>query len=102
MSSQNYLTLLLAAFAVNYAVRALPALFFSNLRLTPYFRRLLDLIPYTAITALVFPGIFYCVADHAYAAYAGTAVAVFCAFFKAPASVTVIVTVIAVYLLIVL
>ena len=59
MDSSIYVYVIIIAFAVTYPFRSVPALFVSKLNLSPYFQRLLDIIPYTAITALVFPGIFY-------------------------------------------
>jgi branched-subunit amino acid transport protein len=97
----NYLLVILIAFLVTYPVRALPAVYFSKLKLNAFFQRFLDLIPYTAITALVFPGIFMCIDNNAYVAYAGTGIAILCSLFKAPLSVTVVATVIAVYLLLI-
>ena len=95
----NYLLIILIAFLVTYPVRSVPALFFSKLKLNDFFQRFLDIIPFTAITALVFPGIFFCIENNDYVAYAGTTIAILCALFKAPLSITVVVTVIAVYLL---
>lgn len=43
---------------VTYLPRALPALFMDRLSIGPQMRRFLGLIPYTAMTALVFPAVF--------------------------------------------
>ena len=76
-------------------------LFISKLNLSGYWQRFLDLVPYTALTALVFPGIFYCVENNQYAAYIGTAVAIIAALARASLSVVVLVSVAAVYVAIV-
>ena len=99
--SNNHLLIILVAFLVTYPVRAIPALFLSKMKLSPYFQRFLDLVPFTAITALVFPGVFYCIENNDYAAYFGTAIAILCALLKAPLSLNVVFTVVAVYLILI-
>ncbi|HAR79595.1 MAG TPA: branched-chain amino acid transporter [Succinivibrionaceae bacterium] len=87
---------------VTYFLKMVPSVFVSKLRITGFWQRFFDLIPYTALTALVFPGIFYCLGnENLYVAYAGSAVAVACSFVKLPAAAVVIIAVIAVYLLLV-
>lgn len=96
-SSELYLWMLLLVMAViNYLLRVLPATVFSKVKFGRYMRRVLNLIPYTALTALVFPGIFFSVGDHTYIAMAGTLVAVITAILRFPLSVSVIITVMAV------
>lgn len=95
-----FYALILSVSLVNYVLRMVPAVFISKIRFGAYLQCLLDLIPYTAMTALVFPGIFYCVEGHMAAAFVGTVTAVLCAVLKAPLSVTVIAAVIAVLLLV--
>ncbi|MGI6151132.1 MAG: AzlD domain-containing protein [Christensenellales bacterium] len=41
-----------------YVTRALPAVFWEKFQLTPRVEKFLKLIPYTAMSALVFPGVF--------------------------------------------
>ncbi len=102
MDSNNYLTMIMVGFLVTYPLRLVPALFFSKLKLNAFFQRFLDIIPYTAITALVFPGIFYCIEGNDYVAYAGAAIAIISALLKASLSVTIVCTVIVVYLLLII
>jgi len=51
------LPLILAMGAVTYASRALPAFLIGKFNFPPRAERFLRLIPYTAMTALIFPGI---------------------------------------------
>ena len=97
MDSSIYVYVIIIAFAVTYPFRSVPALFVSKLNLSPYFQRLLDIIPYTAITALVFPGIFYCVENSQYAGYIGAFFAIIAALCKMSLSVVVLIAVISVY-----
>ena len=53
----NILLLTLAMGAVTYGSRALPAFLIDKLRFSPRAEQFLRLIPYTAMTALIFPGI---------------------------------------------
>lgn len=101
MDSSIYVYVIIIAFAVTYPFRSIPALFVSKLNVSPYFQRLLDIIPYTAITALVFPGIFYCIQNHQYICYLGTAVAILASLLRLSLSLIVLITVLVVYLAIV-
>lgn len=96
--SNYYLYIVILSFVATYPVRAIPALFISKLKLSPYWQKVWDLVPYTALTALVFPGIFYCIKENEYAATIGTVVAVLSAIFKMPLSVTVLLSVAATYI----
>lgn len=51
------LPLILAMGAVTYASRALPAFLIDKFNFPPRAEQFLKLIPYTAMTALIFPGI---------------------------------------------
>lgn len=89
MEERSYLLIIISMCLVSYLPRLVPALFISKIRLSPYMRRFLDLIPFCALTALVFPGIFYSVPGHMQAAAAGTAAALLGALFKLPMPLTV-------------
>ena len=97
MSDNYYLYIVLLSFVATYPIRSIPALFISKLNLSPYWKKVLDLVPYVALTALVFPGVFDCVENHTHAAYIGTFVAIVAAFARASLSVVVLVAVASVY-----
>lgn len=103
MDSELYFYLVPLVMAlVSYPLRFLPATVISKVRFGRYMRRVLYLIPYTALTALVFPGIFYSVGEHYYAAAAGTLCALVTSYFRLPLSVTVVVSVALVFALLVI
>ena len=53
----DILLLILAMGAVTYSSRALPAFLINKMNFSPRAEQFLRLIPYTAMTALIFPGI---------------------------------------------
>ena len=102
MDSSYYIFIIAITFAVCYLIRVIPALFFSKLRMSRYWQRVLDLVPYVALTALVFPGIFFCVENSQFAGYIGTAAAIIASIFSLSLSVVVMIAVGAVYLVLIL
>lgn len=97
MDNRYYIYIVLLSFLMTYPIRSIPALFISKLNLTPYWQRFLDLVPYTALTALVFPGVFYCIENNQYAAYIGTGIAIIAASARMSLSVVVLVAVAGAY-----
>ena len=57
MNGREIYSMILGMALVTYLPRALPALFMDRLSIGPRMRRFLGLIPYTAMTALVFPAV---------------------------------------------
>lgn len=53
----NILLLIFAMGAVTYGSRALPGFLINKMNFSPRAEQFLRLIPYTAMTALIFPGI---------------------------------------------
>lgn len=53
----NLLLLVIGMGAVTYIPRMLPMVLLQNIQLPPFWRRFLSYIPYSAIGALIFPGI---------------------------------------------
>ena len=58
MSTTKVLILLFGMMAVTYIPRALPAVFIEKMRFRAKMEKFLKLIPYTAMAALIFPGVF--------------------------------------------
>ena len=52
------LLLILGMTAVTYIPRAIPAVLIDKLKVGEKFEKFLRLIPYTAMAALIFPGVF--------------------------------------------
>ena len=58
MIRMEVLLIILGMTAVTYIPRALPAVILDKLKFRAKVEKFLKLIPYTAMTALIFPGIF--------------------------------------------
>ena len=58
MIRTEILWLVLGMTAVTYLPRALPSVLVDKLRFSPKVEKFLNLIPYTAMSALIFPGVF--------------------------------------------
>lgn len=69
---------------VTYLPRAIPAVLVDKLRFGPKVEKFLKLIPYTAMTALIFPGILSIDTAHPVIGIAGGAAAGALAFRKCP------------------
>ncbi len=103
MDREVYLYAMVAVMAlVTYPLRMLPATVFSKARFGRYMRRVLYIMPYTALTALVFPGVFSSVGVHTGAAVAGTGAALVLSLLRMPLSLTVAASVVAVYIALVI
>ena len=48
METQPYLLIILGMCVVSFLPRVIPALFISKVKFSPFLKRFLDLIPYTA------------------------------------------------------
>lgn len=97
----NVMLLIILMAAVTYIPRALPAFIVEKVRLGKKTEKFLKLIPYTAMAALVFPGILSAVGGE-YAMYFGLiggAVAAVLAYFKCPVILSVVASVVSVYVL---
>lgn len=86
----NILILILGMTLVTYIPRALPAIFIGKIKFSPKFEKFLKLIPYTAMSALIFPGVFIVDESRLYIGIAGAAVAGILAWFRKPIIVCVL------------
>ena len=84
MDGTKIFLLLLGMTAVTYIPRAIPALFVDKLHFSPKMEQFLKLIPYTAMTALIFPGVFTVDTANPAIGIAGGAAAVILAYKKCP------------------
>ena len=98
MSNRTALLLFLGMTAVTYVPRALPVLLLGRVRLGPRAEKFLKLIPYTAMSALVFPGVFGMDAARPWIGLPGVAVAAVLAWRRCPAVLCVLAGVAAVFL----
>lgn len=82
--------ILLGMTLVTYLPRALPAVLLERLRFGPRFARFLKLIPYTAMAALIFPGILTVDASRPWIGLIGAAAAALPAWFRRPVMLSVL------------
>ena len=78
----NVLLLILFMMIVTYVPRMVPSLVCDKLRFGKKFKKFLELIPYAAMTALVFPGIISVDPDRWYIGIVGAAVAILLSLIK--------------------
>ncbi len=86
----DILLLILGMALVTYIPRALPAVFIEKMNFGPRFEKFLKLIPYTAMAALIFPGVFTVDTAHPAVGIVGAFVAGILAWRKMPVIVCVI------------
>ena len=84
MDKANVFLLILGMALVTYIPRALPALLGGKIKLSQKAEKFLRLIPSTAMSALIFPGVFTVDADRPLIGIAGGAVAGILAWLKCP------------------
>lgn len=77
----NWLLLIGGMAAVTYIPRLLPMILFSKINLPPFLERFLKFIPYTALSALVFPAILYST-ENIQSALIGSIISVILAFYN--------------------
>lgn len=77
---------------VTYLPRVLPSLFMDRIHLSKRFEQFLRLIPYTALTAMVFPAVLY-VDDSLWIGLLGSLFAIGCAWKKLPTILVVVLTI---------
>ena len=92
--------LLIAIMAIlNYLPRAIPAVLVDKLKFGNKVDKFLNLIPYTAMAALIFPGVFTVDANNFAIGIVGVAVAALLAWRKCPVTVCVLAAIAADFLL---
>ena len=95
----NIALLILGMALVTYIPRVIPAFVVDKLKFGPRFTKFINLIPYTAMTALIIPGVFSVDAGKWYIGAIGALVAVILACFKKiPSALVVLCSVAAVML----
>ena len=82
MIRMEVLLIILGMTAVTYIPRALPAVILDKLKFSAKVEKFLKLIPYTAMTALIFPGIFTVDTAHPAIGIVGGLVAILLAWHK--------------------
>lgn len=80
----DVLLILLGMLIVTYIPRMLPALLAERLQFGGRVEKFLKLIPYTAMAALIFPGVLSADPAHAWVGVVGVSVAGVLAYFRCP------------------
>ena len=97
--NKTVLLLIIGMAVVTYIPRAIPAVFIDKMKFGRKTERFLQLIPYTAMAALIFPGVFSVDAERQYIGIVGGLVAVFLAWRRTPVIVCVVAAIAADFLL---
>ena len=90
MNRVNLYLLILGMAVVTYIPRALPAVFMDKMHFGRRMDRFLRLIPYTAMAALIFPGVIYSNPDHWETGILGAVTAALLAWRRCPLMVCVL------------
>ena len=93
MIRMEVLLIILGMTAVTYIPRALPAVILAKLKFSAKVEKFLKLIPYTAMTALIFPGIFTVDTAHPAIGIVGGLVAILLAWRKVQVVICVLVAI---------
>ena len=90
MDSVKILILILGMAVVTYIPRAIPAILVDKMKFGKKTEKFLELIPYTAMSALIFPGVFTVDAANPIIGIAGGAAACVLAWRKCPVMICVL------------
>lgn len=90
MARTDIWLLIIGMTLVTYIPRMLPSVLIEKMRFGPKMEKFLNLIPYTAMAALIFPGVFTVDAAHPIIGVAGGAAAFLLAWKKCPVMVCVL------------
>lgn len=90
MNSFEYVLLILGMTLVTYLPRMLPSVIIDKMHFGAHTEKFLRLIPYTAISALVFPGVFFVDGANPYIGIAGALTAGVFAWLRFPVIVCVL------------
>ena len=93
MIRMEVLLIILGMTTVTYIPRALPAVILDKLKFSAKVEKFLKLIPYTAMTALIFPGIFTVDTAHPEIGIVGGLVAILLAWRKVQVVICVLVAI---------
>lgn len=95
---KNYLVLIAGMMAVTYLPRLMPLLLMTERPLHPYVKRFLLYIPYTALSALIIRGVLEAAPGMGLASVIGIAVAGLCSWFKGGLVLSVLISILAAFL----
>ena len=90
MSSLEAIILIAGMTAVTYIPRAIPAVLIDKMKFGDKIEKFLKLIPYTAMSALIFPGVFFTDPEMPIIGIAGAAAAAILAWRRCPIIISVL------------
>lgn len=96
---KSYLSLIIGMMAVTYLPRLIPLLMMTDRPLPPLLKRFLLYIPYTALSVLIVRGVMQSSSDIRLATLAGIGVAGVCSWFKGGLVLSVLISIIAVFII---
>ncbi|NTV89134.1 MAG: AzlD domain-containing protein [Clostridiales bacterium] len=96
----NHLPLILGMLAVTYLPRVIPLLMINERPLPPFLKRFLVFIPYTALSALIVRGIMQASPEMRLASFIGIGVAALSSWLKGSLVLSVLLSILAVFLII--
>lgn len=96
---KSYLSLIIGMMAVTYLPRLIPLLMMTDRPLPPLLKRFLLYIPYTALSVLIVRGVMQSSSDIRLATLAGIGVAAVCSWFKGGLVLSVLISIIAVFII---
>lgn len=86
----NFVLLTILLSLATFVPRVVPALFINKMKFSGRAKLYLQLLPYTVMSALVFPGILSTDPDSISIGLAGGAAAIFCSWLKLPVIVSIL------------
>lgn len=95
----KYGWLILGMAAVTYLPRLIPLIIVADRPLSRFWKRFLFCIPYTALGALIIPGVYRAIPGEPWVAIVGIGAAAFCAWFRKGLIAPVLTSIIVVYLM---
>jgi branched-subunit amino acid transport protein len=93
----NIWLVILGMMVATYIPRLIPLITLTDRPLPPFFRRFLQFIPYTALGALIIPGVMDATPGKPMAALAGLGTAVVCSWFKGGVVLSIIAAIVVVF-----
>lgn len=93
--TQEHLFLIFGMTLVTYLPRLIPVLFSDSMHFSPKIEKFLQLIPYTAMASLIFPGIFFVDKERIEVGLIGGIVALICAWKNLPMFACIVASIVA-------
>jgi len=90
MNDFEIVLLIICMALVTYIPRVIPVMFIGKIKISSKVEKFLKLIPYTAMAALIFPGVLNVDKDNIWIGICGGGTAVVLSYFKCPVMISVV------------